>query len=125
MSTWAKVISYALITLFLGVVLKELGFKGSRLVVLLGTVSLIGLGVIYVGEVVSLFPMLDVDGERYAAAMLKMVGVGYAFGICSDVCRELGETSLASVVSLIGRIEILMLSMPFVKTILEEGVTLI
>ena len=125
MSTWAKVISYALITLFLGVVLKELGFKGSRLVVLLGTVSLIGLGVIYVGEVVSLFPMLDVDGERYAAAMLKMVGVGYAFGICSDVCRELGETSLATVVSLIGRIEILMISIPFVKTILEEGVTLI
>ena len=125
MSTWSKVIAYALITLFLGVVLKELGFKGSRLIMLLGTVSLLGLSVIYVGEAVSLFPGLDGEGKEYSVAMLKMVGVGYAFGICSDVCRELGETSLASALCLFGRIEILMLSMPFVKNVLEKGLELI
>jgi hypothetical protein len=125
MSAWGKVIAFALLTLFLGVLLRELGFKGSRLVVLLGTVSVLGLCVIYVGEAVSLFPGLDGDGREYSVAMLKMVGVGYAFGICSDVCRELGETGLASAVSLFGRVEILMLSMPFIKRVLEKGLELI
>ena len=41
MTEWWRIIGYALVTLFLGVVLKELGFKGTRLVVLLGTVSLL------------------------------------------------------------------------------------
>ena len=57
--------------------------------------------------------------------MLKMVGVGYAFGVCSDVCRELGETSLSGVVALLGRVEILVLSVPFVKRIIECSVELI
>ena len=46
MSDWVKVIAYVLITLFLGTLLKELGFKGSKLVLLLGVVSVIGATVI-------------------------------------------------------------------------------
>ena len=48
MSDWVKVIAYVLITLFLGALLKELGFKGSKLVLLLGVVSVLGAAVIYI-----------------------------------------------------------------------------
>lgn len=125
MSGLWRVLAYAMITLFLGVVLKELGFKGTRLVILLGTVSLLGAFVLYIGELFDMLPSLDDDGREYAVAMLKMVGVGYAFGICSDVCRELGENTLGSTVSLLGRAEILLISLPFVKGIIERGIELI
>ena len=50
MSEWLKVVAYAVITLFLGTLLKELGFKGTRLIFLLGTVSVIGAAVIYTDQ---------------------------------------------------------------------------
>ena len=125
MSGLWRVLAYAMITLFLGVVLKELGFKGTRLVILLGTVSLLGAFVLYIGELFDMLPSLDDNGREYAVAMLKMVGVGYAFGICSDVCRELGENTLGNTVALLGRAEILLISLPFVKRIIERGIELI
>ena len=125
MSDWVKVIAYVLITLFLGALLKELGFKGSKLVLLLGVVSVLGAVVIYIGKMLSFLPNLSDDTKEYAVAMLKILGVGYAFGICSVICTELGESSLASAVCLFGRIEIVMLSIPFIKTIVEKGIELI
>lgn len=124
MNEWWKVIAYVFITLFLGVVLKEMGFKGTRLVILLGTVSLLGVFVLYIGEAFAMLPGL-LDGDEYAVAMLKIVGVGYAFGISADVCREVGEGGLSDVVCLIGRMEILLLSLPFIRRIVEKGVELI
>lgn len=125
MSGWVKAVAYVFITLFLGVVLRELGFKGVRFVTLLGTVSLIGVCVLCIGDVIDMIPGLGNIQKEYTVAMLKMVGVGYAFGICSDVCRELGETSLAGAVCLFGRVEILVISLPFIKRIVEKGVELI
>ena len=125
MNDWVKVIAYVLITLFLGAFLKELGFKGAKLVLLLGVVSVLGAAVIYIGKMLSLLPALDDEAKDYAVAMLKILGVGYAFGICSDVCTELGESSLAGAVCLFGRIEIIMLSVPFIKTIVEKGIEMI
>ena len=125
MSALWKVLAYALITLFLGVVLRELGFKGTRLVVLLGTVTLLGVFVLYIGELFDMLPGVGEENREYAVAMLKMVGVGYAFGICSDVCRELGEGTLGSTVCLLGRVEILLICLPFIKRIIERGVELL
>lgn len=125
MTGWLKVLAYAFITLFLGLVLRELGFKGTRFVMLLGTVSLLGVALVCVDKVIDMLPSISESGEEYAAAMLKIVGVGYAFGICSDVCRELGETSLGNVVCLVGRVEILVISMPFIKRIIEKSVELL
>ena len=88
MSDWLKIIAYVLITLFLGTLLKELGFKGSKLVLLLGVVSVIGATVTYIGKMFSFLPGLDEDTKKYSVAMLKILGVGYAFGICSDVCTD-------------------------------------
>ena len=125
MNDWVKVIAYVLITLFLGALLKELGFKGAKLVLLLGVVSVLGAAVIYIGKMLSFLPALDDEAKDYAVAMLKILGVGYAFGICSDICTELGESSLAGAVCLFGRIEIITLSVPFIKTIVEKGIEMI
>ena len=125
MNDWGKIIAYVLITLFLGVLLKELGFKGSRLVLLLGIISVLAAAVLYIGRMLAFIPSLDGSNKEYAVAMLKILGVGYAFGICSDVCTELGETSLANAVCLFGRIEIITLSVPFIRTIIEKGISLI
>ena len=125
MSGWMKVVAYALITLFLGTLLKELGFKGAKLVFLLGIVSVIGATVIYIGDMISSIPGMEDDVREYTVAMLKIIGVGYVFGVCSDICSELGENVLSTAVTLFGRVEIITLSLPFVKMIVEKGLEII
>lgn len=125
MNEWMRIAAYVLITLFLGILLKELGFHGSSLVMLLGTVCLVGISVVSLGEVLSLLPDVGSDGRVYAETMLKIVGAGYVFGICSDVCSQLGQASLSNAVILCGRVEIVALSAPFIKRIIEEGTKLL
>ena len=125
MSYGVKVVAYVLITLFLGIILKELGFKGSRLVLLMGMISVIGATAIYVGELVGSFSELGDRGGEYTVAILKIVGIGYVFGICADVCAELGEGALCNAVTLFGRVEIMMICLPFVKMIVEKGIALL
>ena len=125
MSEWMRIVAYVLITLFLGLLLKELGFRGATLVLLFGTVSVVGVAVLSLGKIFPLLPGVDAEGREYAEAMLKIIGVGYVFGICSDVCSQLGEGSLSSAVALCGRIEIIALSVPFIKRIIEKGIELL
>ena len=125
MSYGAKAFAYILITLFLGVILKELGFKGSKLVILLGTVTVVGTVGIYVGRLVSMLGDLGANAGEYAAAMLKIIGIGYVFGICADVCTELGEGGLSNSVCLLGRVEIMTVSLPYVRMIVEKGIEMI
>ena len=120
-----KIVAYVFITLFLGVVLKELGFKGARLLTLLAVVSVLGGVAVYVGDLVGMLGDFGEVGEEYTLAILKIVGVGYVFGICSDICTELGEGVLGNAVCMFGRVEIMIISVPFLKTILEKGIELI
>lgn len=125
MSEGMKAIAYALITLFLGVILRELGFKGARLVTLLGTVGAVGIAAVYVGRLSAVLGEMGATSSEYAVAMLKIVGIGYVFGICADICTELGEATLGSSVSLIGRLEIMTISLPYVRMIVEKGIGMI
>lgn len=125
MSGVFKIVAYVLIVLFLGVVLKELGFKGSRLIFVLGIISALGVAVTCIAELVTVFDGVGDEGGEYTAALLKMVGIGYVFGICSDICTELGEGVLSGYVCLIGRVEIMMICVPFIKAIIEKGIALI
>lgn len=125
MSYGMKAVAYVLITLFLGVVLRELGFKGARLIFLLGAVSVIGAAAIYVGKLVTAIGGIGVDTGEYAMSMLKIVGIGYVFGMCSDVCAELGDGTLSSSVCLIGRLEIMSVTLPYIKMIVEKGLEMI
>ena len=125
MSDAMKTVAYVLITLFLGLILKELGFKGSKLVLLLGIVSVIGAATIYLGRIISEFGGMADGGEEYTVAMLKIIGLGYVFGVCSDVCAELGEGTLGNTVCLFGRIEIVAVCAPFIKRIVEEGIKML
>ena len=125
MNEWIGAVAYALLSLVLGVLLRELGFKGARLVFLIGTVGIVGAAALYAGRLFNSLSVIGTDNSEYARAMLKIVGVGYVFGICSDICSELGESGLCGAVSLFGRVEIIALSLPFIKGIVEKGIELI
>ncbi len=126
MSPWMKAVAYAMIALFLGFILREMGFHGSRLVVIIGVVATIGVGVLIASEIIDRLLVLGGDfSSSGVKLMLKILGVGYVSGVCSDVCLDLGENGLAGAILHIGKIEMLLICVPSVISVVEKGVELI
>ena len=55
----------------------------------------------------------------YVSTLLKALGIAVMTQCCAELCRECGEGSVGSGVELIGKIEILLLSLPLVNEILD------
>ena len=126
MSDLLRVVAYAMITLFLGFLLREFGFRGYKLIAIVGTVGIIGATAVSIGEILSSLSAFSgrID-EKYVKMILKILGVGYISGICSDICIELGELGLSSAVLLVGKCEIVAIAAPCAIYIIEQGVSLL
>ena len=127
MSTIVKAFGGVLLVLFLSVILRELGFKGVRLVTLIGTVSVLTVGIYSLDSARSMIEGVgNVNGgEEYVETVMKIIGIGYVSGVCSDVCLEFGELSLSNSVLFLGKAEMLLLCLPCAISIIEKGVEII
>lgn len=121
-----KVCGGAILVAVLGFILSELGFRGKRALVTLGIVIFLLIFLDSLSEAVAKitsFPLDEIGGEALKQA-LKIIGVGHAFNISSDICAELSEGGIATVVTTVGRIEILLIMLPTVVELVERSVTL-
>lgn len=116
-----KICGGAILLSILGLLLSELGFRGKKALSTLGIIIFllvfIDLLADAVWEITSL-PITD-EGRDSLALALKIVGVGHAFNICADVCTELSEGGIANAVSLVGKLEILLMVLPTVVDLIK------
>lgn len=107
-------------------ILKNFGFRGAPLVAAVVSVSALSSYESAFSEIFGVFGYLAEVSEagEYVAAALKVVGISYLSGISCDVCREIGESGIARTVSLITRLEVILVCLPYVKEILSSLVSL-
>lgn len=123
----AAVCSFALIAAILCVLLREFGFRSIKLFT---TLCLILLLCAISPPLIELFSSIrgisDTVGIADAAeCALKAVGLGYAFGFTAEICESLGEGGLASAVTLVGRIQIFLVAMPYFEKVVTLGMELL
>jgi len=116
-----RVMAIGFILLFLITILKELGFKGAKLI---STVGIVTLSVIALDGIRSLtdsfFSGLGVSAMGdITVAVMKILGAGYVFGITSDILRDSGESGIANAILTVGRVEILLMCTPFISRLIE------
>lgn len=58
------------------------------------------------------------EGEGWSV-LLKALGVAFLTETAASVCRDSGETGLATWVETAGKLEILLLSFPLIRTVLD------
>lgn len=116
-----KICAIALVAAILGLILKELGFSGARLVSVCSLCAVMLFAISRLGEVRG--ELLGLEGlfgvGNLTKDIMKIVGVGYLFGICADICLDLGEAVLSKGLLTVGRIEIIILTIPTLKEILK------
>ena len=114
------------ITLVMSLVLAGAGFRGARLVCMVGTVLLYLVTLTLAGEICGIIlPLAGAQNVGEAAgSVLKIVGVSYAASFVSDMCRDMGEVGMSNAVITVGRVEILLITAPYAVGIAELAIEL-
>ena len=104
------------------VLLRNLGWRGAPVFASLALVVLFSAVVSHLNVFfeASRIVFLGSAGE----AISKIIGIAYLFGISSDVCRELGESAVASGLLLAGRLEMIAVSLPFLADLVSGAMRL-
>lgn len=121
-------IVFILIACFLAVVLK--GQSPSYAVLLTVAASVIALIFVvkavtpYINELHTIFKTANINSS-YFFTVLKGIAICYVSSLASDICKDNGQTALASKAELIGKVALIALSIPFLKDILDIALGLI
>ena len=117
----------ALICAVLCVILDSLGFKSKGLFATLSALILFSMLGDSLSELFSgILKLSERTGITAAAkASLKAVGLGYVFGITADICDSLGERTIASALTVVGRVQIFLVAYPYFEKIVTLGLELI
>ena len=102
-------------------VLKENGEVRTALVIVCVTVIFIRAAedISSIGALVT--ELLEKTGldEVYLKVLFKGLGVCYISGISADCCRDSGQSALASVIEMIGRLSMLVIAIPLFRAVIE------
>ena len=122
-----RVAAIALLLSVLGYLLSELGWRGKRVFGALGCVVLLLLLSDGLGSIASeMNEICEIGGvSDTARTALKVVFSGYVFGFCSDTASELGENGISSAVNLAGRVEVLLIVLPYLSDVFHSVVEVI
>lgn len=88
---------------------------------LAATVLLVGAALaLYTPILTHLSTLISVtQANEYAMPILRALGIALICELTAAFCRDLGENTVAQGVSLFGRLEILLLSLPLMDQVLE------
>lgn len=117
-----SVLACLLLTAVSVLILKSFGFRGAPLVSVIAIVCIASYYSEALVSVGSLFGELSDTAEvgKYVSGALKIVGISYLSGLSRDVCIEIGESGIAKAVSVVTKLELLLLTVPYIKEILSS-----
>ena len=107
--------------------LRELGWRGAAVFSVFGAAVFLSFladglseGTRGIGRIAELGGVTELCGE-----VMKVLGTSYVFGIASDICSDLGEKTVATVLITVGRVEIFVIILPYFIKIAQYAAGLI
>ena len=122
-----KFLGLALIGAIISFVLKAFGWRGAPIAAIATILALMAVFAEGFEKISAVFEIAtEAEGVKDVGEyLLKILGIGYLSGICSDVCRELGEGGIASAVITVARIESLAVISPLIIEVMTLGLELV
>ena len=115
-----KILGIGLLVVILSIVFKELQKEYSVMIMIAGgiIITLWGLARIY--------PVVDYIREltdssnisEYFSVILKVLGISFIVQTGADICRDFGETSIASKIEFAGKAVILVIVLPILRAVI-------
>ena len=117
-----KIAAVGILVTILGQVLKHSGREEQALVLLAVCLFLIGYLTSNLKEVLNFVQTLQKRipiSSMYIKILLKLLAIAYICQIASNLCEDLGYHSISFQIETIGKLSILVLSIPIISSLLE------
>ena len=123
-----KILAILLVSAVMGLILKQKNSEYAILVsvaagVITASVILKGLSASF-GSIKDQIEGYGLEAEYFKIA-IKALGIGYITSFIADICRDSGQTALATKAELAGKAAIFTLSLPLLISVLNIAVGLI
>jgi stage III sporulation protein AD len=118
-----KIVSFAFIALFIVQIFKD---RRSDIAVQISIVAGVVIFLFMLTKITAVMQFLQQLAVKanidfvYLNTVLKILGIAYLASFCSEICRDAGESSLASKVEFSGKILILVLAIPILMAVLQS-----
>ena len=118
-----KIVAFAFIALFVVQIFKD---KRSDIAVQISIVAGLWIFLFMLTKITAVLQFLQQLAVKanidfvYLNTVLKILGIAYLASFCSEICRDAGESSLASKVEFSGKILILVLAIPILMAVLQS-----
>ena len=121
--TGAQIGGIALVGLVALLMLRQYKPEWTAFVRIAVTVVAVGMLMTLAGTVLSFVTELTegtapLDGETWSI-LLKALGIAFITETAASICRDSGEGTLAGWVEMAGKLEILLLSFPLIRTVMD------
>ena len=119
-----KILGVCLVTAAVVTVLKGKGESGFFVTVAAGVVIAILLFKNVAAPIKMLGTLLQENGveTEYFTVAAKAVGIGYVTSFISDICRDAGQTALASKAELAGKCAVFLLALPLMISVFKTAI---
>ena len=118
-----KIVAFAFMALFIVLVFKgkrdDLAIQVSIAAGILIFLFMISKLTIIMGFLQTLANKASID-VVYLNTVFKILGIAYLASFCSEICKDAGESSIASKVEFAGKILILVLAIPILMAVMQS-----
>ncbi|QGU95147.1 stage III sporulation protein AD [Clostridium bovifaecis] len=118
-----KVVAFAFIALFVVLVFKN---RRDDLAVHISIAAGIAIFLFMLDKITSVLHLLQELALKanidfvYLNIVFKILGIAYLASFCSEICKDAGQSTLASKVEFAGKILILVLAIPILMAVLQS-----
>lgn len=116
-----SVVGIAILGCVSALILKKFNASMDMLIILMCSVVICVFAVNRLGTAVDFLREINTNcGDNgYLPVMLKGLSVSFLCECAVDICRDCGQNSIASKVEFAGKVEILLLSIPLLRSVIE------
>lgn len=118
-----KIVAISIITVLLITVLKTIKKEDFSLVLtIIASILLFAFAILKLEDVIELLnQMIAKSGinKEYLKLLIKVTGITYIIEIASNICKDAGSSALAAKVEMLGKLSIVVLTIPIITSVVS------
>ena len=123
-----QIVAFALVSVFIIVLLKQYKSEYALIASVVASGVIIYFSLSKLEVVINLINDLIIQtgvNKEFFEILVKITGIAYLIDFGSNVCKDVGESAIASKVEFAGKVIIVTMSLPILTTLLETVVEVI
>jgi len=116
-----KLFGIAVCAVIFIIIIKQIKPEFAPILTISVSIILLSASIVLIGPFVEFMnnTVNNTSYGEYMPILLKALGIGLTAQTVADICRDSGESAIAAKVELIGKLEIMLISLPLIESIIK------